>query len=367
MWSNFITVPRLLLPEGKGVFMRSEISIGHKTISEYSPLFIIAETGVTCNYDLNIAKELIDVVAESGADAIKFIFWFPEEIMSDKTITYSYDSLEGPKTENMFDMLNQLRFSLDEWRELKAYGDKRKVIIFSTVNSPSGIEYAETLGLEAYKLSSWDYNYLPLWRRIAALKKPVIIDTGPVKLAEMAKVMQLMLEAQNDQCILLHCTSADSLAEKNMGTIPYLRDTFHALVGYSSRDCHDETDIMAVALGAVVLEKRLTLARNLPGHHHILSKEPGEFADYVRLIRQVQAAKGRHELNPSQKDLIERRKWFRHLVANQDIPQGTKLTPEMLEGKRPEPGVSPEYLDFFVGRVTKRPLKYNEAISWDDI
>jgi len=347
--------------------MRDQIKIRNRVIGIGQPLFIVAEVGVTCNYDMQISKELIDVVHETGADAIKFIFWFPEEIMSDKTISYTYETVSGTKSENMYEMLNELRFTLEEWREVKAYADEKDVIVFSTVNSPGGIEYAEALGLEAYKLSSWDYNYFPLWRRIAALGKPMLIDTGPVNTLEVAKVMQLMKEAGNDQSVLVHCLHTSHHAEMNMRAIPYMKSAFDTLVGYASKDRDDETDIMAIALGSVVLEKRLTMSRSLPGHHHILCKEPKEFEEYVRLMRNVQAALGVYDLRPSQADLEERKKWFRHIVANRDISKGTTLTADILEGKRPENGISPEYMDLFIGRKAKRNLEKNGALSWDDV
>ena len=347
--------------------MRTEIQIRNRTIGEGYPLFIIAEIGVTCNYDMKITKDLIDVVHSSGADAVKFIFWFPEEIMSDKTIAYTYETVQGTKSENMYEMLNKLRFTLDEWYEVKEYADKKDVVMLSTVNSPSGIEYAEAVGLEAYKLSSWDYNCFSLWRKIASLGKPMLIDTGPVNTLEVAKVMQLMKDAGNGQSVLVHCLHTSNHAEMNMQTIPYMRSAFNTLVGYSSKDRNDETDIMAITLGAVVLEKRLSMSRSLPGHHHILCKEPTEFGEYVKLMRNVQVALGVYDLRSSQADLTERKKWFRHIAANQDIPKGTKLTANMLEGKRPESGISPEYIDFFVGKSTKRELRYNEALSWDDV
>ena len=347
--------------------MRTEIKIGNRTISEREPVFIIAECGVTCNYDMAITKELIDVVRQSGADAIKLIFWFPEEIMSDRSTVYSYETINGPASENMFDMLDKLRFSLEQWHEIKDYADKKGVILFATVNSPSGIEFAETIGLEAYKLSSWDYNYFPLWKRIAALHKPMLIDTGPVNTLDVAKIIQLMKDAGNDQSILIHCLHTNNYNEVNMRSIPYMNRAFNTLVGYSSKDCNDETDIMAVTLGSVVLEKRLTLSRDLPGHHQILSKEPKEFEDYVRLMRNAQDALGSYDLRPSYADLEERRKWFRHVVANRDIKAGTVITPDMIEGKRPESGISPEYADLFIGRTAKRDLKYNESLSWEDV
>jgi len=322
---------------------------------------------VTCNYDLSLSKELIHVVHSAGADAAKFIFWFPDEIMSDKTVSYEYRTVSGLKSENMYEMLDKLRFTLDQWKEIKAYAEERDVILFSTVNSPSGIEYAEALGLDAYKLSSWDYNYLPLWRKIAALGKPMLIDTGPVNILEVAKVMNLMRETHNEQSVLVHCPHTDVPSEMNMRSIPYMRRAFNTLVGYSSKDQASETDIMAVTLGVVYLEKRLTMGRSLPGHHHVLSLEPKEFEEYVKLVRNVQAALGTEDLVPSPVDLAERRKWFRHLVVTRDIPKGAKLTAEMLDGKRPENGVSPEYLDWFIGRETKRELVKDETLTFEDV
>ena len=347
--------------------MRQEITIGGRKIGEGNPPFIMAECGVTCNYDLKITKDLIDVVAESGADGIKFIFWFPEEIMSDRDVIWKYKTLEGEKEENMFEMLSKLRFSLDEWKEVKKYADEKNIVLFSTVNSPSGITWAEELGLEAYKLSSWDFNDHPLWRKIAKIGKPMIIDTGPVNTLEVAKVMNIMQEEGNAQSILVHCYHTDTPEEINMRTIPYMQKTFESLVGFSAKDLDDEMDIVGVALGASFLEKRLTMSRSLPGHHHVISKEPAEFREYVKKIRDVHAALGEGGLKPSGKDLEHRKEWFRHVVVTRDIPAGTVLAREMLEGKRPEEGVSPENLELFVGRKTRRDLKENEGVGWGDV
>jgi N,N'-diacetyllegionaminate synthase len=347
--------------------MSPELRIGGRRIGDGHPPFVMAEVGVTCNYDLRIARELIDVTREAGADAAKFIFWFPEEIMADRTVTYTYETSRGPRTENMFEMLSRLRFSFAQWQELKEYADRRGVVLFSTVNSPSGIEWAEKLGLEAYKLSSWDFNDLPLWRRIAALGKPMLIDTGPVDALDVAKVTRVMKDAGNTQAALIHCVHTDTPAEINMRSIPYLRAAFGCVVGYSSKDRASETDIMAVTLGASILEKRLTLDRGLPGHHHVISLEPAEFKDYVRMIRDVHASLGTLDLIPSPADLAERKKWFRHLVASRPLEAGTRLTADMLESKRGEVGVSPEYLDILAGRVLRRALAKDETIEWADV
>ncbi len=347
--------------------MLPAIQIRNRKLGMDQPVFISAEIGVTCNYDMSITKELVDVAARAGADAVKLIFWFPEEIMSDRNIAYAYQTTQGEKSENMFQMLQKLRFSLDQWFEIKRYADQKNVILFSTVNSPGGIEWGEKIGLEAYKMSSWDFNYHSLWRRIARLGKPMIIDTGPVNVTELGKVMNIVKQEGNPPSILVHCLHTSNHGEMNMLTVPYLRETFHVLSGYSSQNRDSETDIMAVALGAVYIEKRLTLDRNLPGHHHVISLEPKEFESYVKMIRNVQKALGVKDLRPSVGDRKERSRWFRHLVAKRSLAAGTKLEADMLEGKRPENGISPEYLPFFLGRVLKRNLQENEAVDWKDV
>jgi N,N'-diacetyllegionaminate synthase len=368
--TQLLSVAHSLLQEEKSVYcilMRKEIMIRDRKISEAEPVFIMAECGVTCNYDMENTKRLIDTVADSGADAIKFIFWFVEEIMSERESVYEYETTEGRKSENLFDMLNDLRFSFEEWQEIKTYADQKGIIMFSSINCPSGIDWTEDLELDAYKLSSWDHNYISLWKKAAAMGKPMLIDTGPVNTLEVARVMQTMKDANNDQSVLVHCFHTDDPKEMNMNSIPYMRSAFDSLVGYSSANREDWTDIMSVVLGSCVLEKRLTMDRSLPGHHHVISKEPDEFKAYVEMIRGVQNAMGAFDLLPSPGDLRERKRFFRHLVANKNLTKGTVLTGEMLEGKRPEEGISPEHVDFFIGRELKRDIKENDAFTWQDI
>jgi N,N'-diacetyllegionaminate synthase len=344
-----------------------DVKIGSKIIGKNYPIFISAEVGVTCNYDMIISKELIDVTAEAGADAIKFIFWFPDEILSDKTMTYSYQTLHGPKTENMYEMVSKFKFSIEQWFELKEYADKKGVILFSTVNSPSGIDYAQKIGLEAFKLSSWDFNYLDLWKEIAKFQKPMIIDTGPADIFEIEKVMKI-IRNENATPLLVHCFHTNNYEEMNMKSMPYMKNIFKCHVGFSSSNTKSECDILSIAFGGVYLEKRLTLSRKLPGHHHILSKEPKEFIEYVKLMRNIQKSIGEETIIPSKDDLEERKKWFRRLVATKNLIPGEVITKDMLIAKRPEVGgISPEHVTLFIGKKINRAVKKDEPIQWNDL
>lgn len=342
-----------------------EIQLKNRVIGENHPLFIVAEVGVTCNYDMQISRELIDVVHESGADGIKFLLNYPEEVMSNRDEIYEYDTVEGKKQENLFDMFQSLQFTLDQWRELKAYADQKDVVLFSTVSCPTAIQIARELDFELLKISSWDYTYRWLWETVGGMGKPVIMDTGPVHPHEIARALHWMKETGDPETILVHCFHTGDHRQMNMRSLPYMRNAFNTLVGYSARDLNDEQDYIAVALGAVFLEKRLTMSRKLPGHHHILSKQPEEFIEYVKNMRNARASLGSSNLVPSESDLKERKRWFRHIVANRDLKEGTVLTADMLEGKRPEAGISPEYLELFIGRTLKRDVLYNEALTWE--
>lgn len=324
-------------------------------------VFIIAEIGVTCNYNLEITEELIKAAKDSGADAVKFVFHFPDELMADRNITYTYDTVNGKITENMFDMFNHLRFSLDEWFKIKNICNSIGIEWFSSIDSDSGIEYGEKLGFNYYKLGSWDVNDTILLEKLARLNKPVIIDIGASPESEIKEMIEIL---GTDNTIILHDYHTLKYDEMNMLTIPYLREKYGIVVGYSSPNSYDINDYVAIALGAKIIEKRLTLDRNLNGHHHILCKTPNEFKDWVCNIRNAEASLGNLSVVPSQNDLIERNKWFKHICAKVDIPKGTLISKNMLTCKRHvRNGIDPKYYHMLVGRVADVDIKINESVD----
>ena len=348
------------------------IKLKKKFLGINHPIFISAEIGVTCNGNLSLTKELIDAAKIAGADAVKLIFWFPEEIMRKNNKIYKYQTIRGNKKifvkENMFEMLSNLKFSLDEWFKIKEYADKKKIILFSTINSPSGLDYAKKLKLDAYKMSSWDFNYIPLWKEIKNVGKPIIIDTGPVFNSELAKVINIIKKNKKNQILLVHCFHTEKLKEMNMLTIPFLRSKYNCNVGFSPSGRDIKQDIMAISLGAVYLEKRFTISRNLPGHHHILSLEPKEFYNYVREMRDIKETLGYKNLIPSKADLKDRKLFFRHMAAKKNIKSGDILNKNMIIFLRPEKGgVSPEHIKKFLGKKMLTNVKAGGAIRFKHI
>lgn len=347
------------------------IKIKNKLLGLDCPIFISAEIGVTCNGDISLTKELIDAAKMAGADAVKLIFWFPEEIMKKNNKIYNYEIIKNNKKvfvkENMFEMLTKLKFSLEDWFQIKEYANKKKIILFSTVNSPSGLNYAKKLKLDAYKMSSWDFNYIPLWQEIKKVCKPIIIDTGPVFKSELSKVLSILKKNKKNEILLVHCFHTEKLNEMNMLTIPYLRSKYNCNVGFSPSGKDIKQDIVATSLGAVYLEKRLTISRNLPGHHHILSLEPKEFFNYVKEIKNIKETLGHKDLIPSKADLEDRKLFFRHIAAKKKIKKGDILNKDLITFLRPEKGVSPIFLNKFLGKRVLYNINAGDPIRFKDI
>jgi N,N'-diacetyllegionaminate synthase len=341
----------LTLPSGKKRF-----------IGPNEPIFIAAEIGVTCNYEIHRAKTLIDVASEAGADAVKLAFHFPDELLSDHSVTYKYPTVRGEEEENMYEMFNYLRFSYDEWEELKAYADSKDLLMFcSLAGGFEGIEYAEKLELPMHKLGAWDLLDERQWKRLKGSGKPLIIDVGTITEEEMGWMMD---KIKGLDVVLLHEYHSHNYNEMNIRSIKYIRDKFNVLTGFSSPDTYDVNDFMSIAQGAVVLEKRVTTDRSSQGHHHIISKEPEEFKKYVQLVRQAEVSLGEYKIQPTKKDLEERGRFFKRIVASKPIKKGEMFTEDNLACRRPSTeGISSRYYFSVVGRIADKDYEINQPIT----
>ncbi len=343
-----------------------EIKINNKIkIGNNNPVFIIAEIGVTCNYDLEVSKKLIDISKESGADAIKFVIHFPDDLYSNKDELYTYDTVNGKVTENMFDMFDGLRFTREEWKEMKNYADEVGILMFASVEGEKGIDIGKDLDFLTYKIGAWDLNDIPFLKKMSKLDKPIMIDIGTIKRKELETILDIF---RDNDLILLHEYHTDNFSEMNLKSVEFIDNCYDVVAGFSSPNSYDVNDYAALALGAKVLEKRLTVKRDLEGHHHIISKEPEAFKEWVTNIRNLEKAIGSFDIIPSTDDLKQRDVWFKHICANVDIIKGQKITENMLTSKRPgNIGLSPEKFDLFVGKTASRNIKRNEAITYDEV
>ena len=345
----------------------NKIQIAGRSIGPGEPLFIVVETGTTCNGDLQTALGMVDAAKDAGADAIKFMIIGPDDFMSDTSVTYEYEWAGGKKSENMYEMFKKLTFTREDWKRIRDYCHKRNLIFYATVDFLRGVDLAEQLEVPAYKLSSWDTANLPLIRRMAATGKPVLVDTGPTTIIDLEELLEAMREKGNDQVIFIHCSHALNDEGINVRSLPYMRQVFGMPVGYSADSRDFVPDIMAVSLGANVIEKRLSLDRKFPGHHHVKAVEPHELKDWIAMMRRTEALLGDECIKPSPEDLRQRKLYFVSVVAEIDIPRGTCITREMLACKRPGHGIAPKHLNLLVGRRAQRDIKRNELLAWDSL
>lgn len=342
-----------------------KVKIANHLIDEGEPSFVVVETGTTCNGNLETALRMVDRAKEAGADAIKFMLIDPDWFMSDRTVLYEYEWSKGRRSENMYEMFKKLMFSAESWKKIRDHCRQQGIIFYVTVDHLPGVDLAEELEVPAYKLSSWDTANFPLIQRMASTRKPMVIDLGPTLLSDIEKLLNVIHREGNTEVILVHCSHATTDAGLNMRSIPYLQQVFNLPVGYSADSRDFVSDLLAVALGARMIEKRLTLERNYPGHHHIKALEPQEFKEYVTMIRRAEAMLGDYAIKPSPEDLRQKNLYFVSLVAEADIPVGTTITREMLACKRPGTGITPEFMDLLVGRVARRDIKRNELLNWE--
>lgn len=337
---------------------------GHE-LTQHGRVMLVAETGTTCNGDMNTMMRLIDGIADAGMDAIKFQLINPEEFMSDRSVSYQYDWGQGKQgKENMFEMFQKLRFKDEEWRRITDRCRERALPYFATVDYMDGIKLAETLDMVAVKIGSWDIRAMPLVRRAAASGKPIVLDLGPAHLSEIDRVLEVIREEKNDQVILLHCTHSKTDEEVNLRTIPYLASTFGFPVGFSADTRDDVPDFVAVGLGACMMEKRVTLDPNYAGHHHNKALNPVELKEWVGKIRRAEAQRGVYAVKPSAEDLRLRGPYFVSLTAKRRIAAGEQIQAADLVCKRPGTGLHPDFASVLVGRTARVDIAADQQLDW---
>jgi N-acetylneuraminate synthase len=335
-----------------------DIQVGNKLIGAAQPVFVIAEAGVNHNGDLKLARALIDVAVEAGADAVKFQTFQADRLATPNAPKADYQLQTTGDAESQFDMLRRLELSPDAHRELQSYCHERGIIFLSTPFDDVAVDLLDELGVPAFKISSGDLTNSPLLEHVASKGKPVILSTGMSELSELIEAVSVLNTAGCENPVLLHCVSnypADT-AEVNLRAMQTMRSAFDVPVGFSDHTEGIDVALAAVALGACVIEKHFTLDRTLPGPDHRASLEPAELRELVRSIRRVETALGNGRKVPSASELETAKVARRSLVAARDIPAGVTLERSMVVMRRPGTGMSPGMLETLLNRRAVREI-----------
>lgn len=329
--------------------------------------FIIAEVGVNHNGDLRLARRLVDVAAETGADAVKFQTFVADRLVTRRAQTAEYQRRGTGGEPSQHAMLAELELSPADHRVLFEHCAARGIEFMSSPFDPESARFLKTLGVRRLKIPSGEITNLPMLEVVGGLGLPVILSTGMADMEEVQTAVATLRGAGVTDLALLQCVSnypADP-ALTNLRVMDTYRERFGVPVGLSDHSPGIAVAIAAAARGATYIEKHFTVDKNLPGPDHQASLEPDELRALVAAIRQVEQALGDGIKRPAPSELPIREVARKSLVAARDLPAGTVLAPEDLAILRPGTGLPPSVLPQALGRRTARAIPAHTPITED--
>lgn len=350
--------------------MKKEIRIGTRTISETSPVFVVAEMSGNHNQDYGRAIELIHAAGEAGADAVK-LQTYTADTMTIDCDDPAFRIHEGTIWDGQ--TLHQLyseAYTPWEWQSrLMEEANKLGMECFSAPFDFSSVDFLENLNVPAYKIASYEINDIPLIRKVAKLHKPVILSTGVAYPEDIERAFSTCREEGNEDVILLKCVSAYPTPYEavNLRVIPTLAKTYDCLTGISDHTMGTIVSAGSVAMGVKMVEKHLTLRRADGGPDSAFSMEPEEFAQMVKDIRIMEKALGSDVYQLTETQKLEHG-GSRSLFVVEDIAAGELLTPENIRSIRPGNGLKglhTMYYEEVLGKTARTFLKKGTPLQWE--
>jgi N,N'-diacetyllegionaminate synthase len=328
--------------------------------------FIIAEAGVNHNGSIKKALKLIDVAKLSGADAIKFQTFKAENLATDYAPKAEYQNYKSPKKETQFQMLKKLEFTDKMHEACFKECKKRKIIFISSAFDIESLNYLKKFKLNYFKVPSGEITNIPYLETLGKFRKKIILSTGMSSISEIKQAIKTLVinGTKKNNITLMQCTSAYPAPynEINLNTIPTLRNKLKLNVGFSDHSLGFQASIAAIALGAKVIEKHLTLSKKLKGPDHRASLNPQEFKFMVQSIKIVEKTLGskiKQITKSEKKNIYVVRK---SIVASTIIKKNEKFNKNNITCKRPGTGISPLYFNKLIGKKSFKNFKKNDLI-----
>ena len=329
---------------------------------------IIAEAGVNHNCKIENAFALVDAAVDAGADIIKFQAAIPEEVVtqSGEMAKYQIENMRNEFTQ--LEMTKKIHFNLPVFKKIYEYSKKKGIDFCSTSFGETATKYLSKFDMPFWKIPSGEITNTPYLRQIAIQKKPIVLSTGMADISEIEFALTTLQDSGIDRkfITLLHCTSEypANKNEINLKAIQTLENTFKVNVGYSDHTLGIEMPIAAVALGAKLIEKHITLNKKMDGPDHIASLEPKEFKQMVKNIRNLENAFGNGIKQPTDSEKLIKKSVRRSIVAKNYIKKGEQFTHKNITTKRPEGGISPIFWDKIINSISKRNYSPDDLIEW---
>ncbi len=334
---------------------------------QMNKIFIIAEAGVNHNGSVDIARKLIDVAVDSGADAVKFQTFKAGRLVTKLAhkAKYQIENI-AIQEESQYEMLKKLELNEREHKELIQYCERKKILFLSTPFDEDSIDMLDKLGISIFKVPSGEITNLPYLRRLGSIGKQLILSTGMSDLNDINRALTTLLEsgATKDQITLLHATSEYPcpFQEVNLRAMQTIKDAFNVRVGYSDHSNGIHIPIAAAALGACVIEKHFTLDKLMSGPDHKASLEPHELKDMVKSIRDIELALGDGIKKATHSELKNIAVIRKSIVAARHILAGEIFSEDNITIKRPGTGISPIMWDYVLGQKAKKDFLIDELI-----
>ncbi len=342
------------------------VYIGTRPVGGDNPVFIIAEAGINHNGQIALAKRLIDLAVEAGADAVKFQ-------MRHLSTLYTKEALEDGKSEDigaqyLLSLIKEADLSPEHFQEMASYAKEKGIMFLCTPWDKASVDALEKIGVPAFKIGSPDMTNLDLIEYVASKKKPLIISTGMSTIEEVRTTVRFLKKIKATY-ILLHCNSTYPPAAKdlNLNFIKTMKEEFGGVIGYSSQELGIANTFATIPLGAKVIERHFTLDRKMKGPDHAISLERIGIKKLVRDIRRTEEAMGTGKKYMTAGEFINRQNLAKSLVAAMDIKKGSKIKREMVTAKSPSKGISPQKLFDLVGRTAKRDIRFDEFFTEQDL
>lgn len=328
--------------------------------------FIIAEAGVNHNGSLELAKKLVDVAVDAGADAVKFQTFKADKLVSRNAQKAEYQQQTTDAEESQYQMIKKLELDEAAHRELIAYCKQKQIMFLSTPFDHDSIDMLNDFGMPIFKIPSGEITNLPYLRHIGRLGKEIILSTGMADLGEIEDALDVLMQTgvSKESITVLHATTEYPcpIEEVNLRAMQTIQAAFGVKVGYSDHTQGIAVPIAAVAMGACVIEKHFTLDRAMEGPDHKASLEPKELKAMVQAIRHIDQALGDGIKKPSKSEMKNMQVARKSIVAAHAIKVGETFSEDNITTKRPGNGISPMRWDEVIGQVSQRNYQSDDLI-----
>jgi N-acetylneuraminate synthase len=347
--------------------MKQELKINGRSIGPGHPTYIIAEMSGNHNQSLDRAVQILEAAAQAGADAVKLQTYTPDTLTIDCDNQY-FQIGKGTvwQGRKLYDLYGEASTPWEWQPQLKRIADDLGIDLFSTPFDATAVDFLEEMNVPAYKIASFEVVDLALLARVAQTGKPIIMSTGMANLNEIDDAVGAIRSQGNEQLALLKCTSAYPTppSEMNLRTIPHLAERYHLPIGLSDHTLDIVVPVTAVALGACIIEKHITLSRQEGGPDSTFSLEPYEFRAMVEAVRTAEAALGKVNYEVTESEVASR-VFRRSLFVVQDMQPGDVFTEQNVRAIRPGYGLSPKYLPSILGRLATQQIPRGTPLSWE--